>query len=171
MNSLLQLEIPKRSMQCAHHGEKLLPGMEIFSLLMDMHETNRVARKDYCCACWHGLGNKNANGNVKGFWKSRIPKKEVIDKSSRIDRAFDLLRSFQNEGDAKEDEAFILCLYLSHARQIVLRQEFLREGIAYHLYEVLRKEEFITIKAPKLSDIQIEKLQRSLASQLECVRV
>jgi hypothetical protein len=48
-----------------------------------------------------------------------------------------------------------------------LRQEFQREGITYHLYEILRKEEFVTVKVVNFSQIQVERIQKSLADQLQ----
>lgn len=167
MNSLIQVEIPKRNTQCAHQGERLLPGMEIYSLLLEEKESQRLERRDFCLACWtqirDGLEKHLA---CRGYWKSKIEKRKVMEGSSRIERAFTLLRSLQQEHPLKEAEIFVLCLLLSRARRLVLRQEFKNEGNLYHLYEIIRKEEFLTVKVVSLSHVQIENLQKSLAEQL-----
>lgn len=170
MNSLFQLEIPKRSSQCAHQGERLLPGMEIFSLLLEETEKQSLSRRDFCSACWtHVKHVEGEQPTARGYWKSKIEKRKTPEGSSRIERALALLRTLQQAPELKEAEIFVLCLFLSHARQLALRQEFQKEDQTYHLYEILRKEEFLTIKVINLSQIQIEELQKSLADQLHAM--
>lgn len=168
MNSLFQLDIPKRSAQCAHQGERLLPGMEIFSLLLEDKDTDRLTRRDFCSACWtHVRHAEGEQPTSRGYWKSKIEKQKTAEGSSRVERAFVLLRSLQPASEGKEEEIFVLCLFLSHARQLALRREFQKDGNSYYLYEILRKEEFITVKVVNLSQVQIEVLQKSLANQLQ----
>lgn len=170
MNSLFQLEIPKRNTQCAHQGERLLPGMDIYSLLIEEKETQHLARRDFCSACWAQIRNEGPEQAAsRGNWKSKIEKRKAVEGSSRLDRAFVLLRTLQQEPHLKEAEIFVLCLLLSRARRLVLRQEFQNDGIAYHLYEIVRKEEFLTVKVVSLSDVQIVTLQKSLADQLQAI--
>jgi len=167
MNSLLQFDIPRRNTQCTHLGERLLPGMEIFSLLVE-EKGVRLARHDYCLSCWNQVRDKQCEQPVShGYWKSTIEKRKVAEGSSRIERALLLLRELQQSPDSKEEEVFILCLFLSHARQLALRQEFKMEEGTYHLYEILRKEEFLKVKVVNLSEIQIDALKKSLAEQLQ----
>lgn len=170
MNSLFQLEIPKRSAQCAHQGERLLPGMDIYSLLVEEGEEKRLARRDFCSACWTQVrDNQCEQPSARGYWKSKIEKRKAVEGSSRVERALILLRNLLQFSEPPEAEIFVLCLFLSHARQIALRQEFQKDGFTYHLYEILRKEEFITIKGINLSQIQIDTLQKSLAEQLQSI--
>lgn len=170
MNSLFQLEIPKRSAQCAHQGERLLPGMDIYSLLVEEGEDARLTRHDFCSACWKDVRDTQCEQPLaRGYWKSKIEKRKAVEGSSRVERALILLRNLLRSTKPSEAEIFVLCLFLSHARQIALRQEFQKEGSAYYLYEILRKEEFITIKVINLSHIQIEALQKSLAEQLQSI--
>ena len=167
MNSLFSLEIPKRSAQCIHQGERLLPGMEIYSLIVE-EEEERLARRDFCSACWMQVRTVECEQpSARGYWKSKIEKRKALEGSSRVERALLLLRALQQTPESQEAEIFVLCLFLSHARQLALRQEFQKEGVTYHLYEILRKEEFLTIKVVNLSQIQIESLQKSLANQLQ----
>lgn len=166
MNSLFQLDIPKRKTQCAHQGERLLPGMEIYSLLLE-EAPERLSRLDFCSTCWKQVrGLQSEHPSARGYWKSKIEKRKEAKTSSRVERAFALLDDLQRATELREAEIFVLCLFLSHARQLSLRQEFQKEGSTYHLYEILHKEEFLTIKVIQLSDIQVENLQKSLADQL-----
>lgn len=168
MNSLFQLEIPKRNGQCAHEGERLLPGMDIYSLLLEEGEEQRLARRDFCSACWAKVRDVQSQlPSNRGHWKSKIEKRKVPEGASRVERALALLRILQQSPEPREAEIFVLCLFLSHARLLVLRQEFKKEGENYHLYEILRKDEFITVKVVNLSLLQIETLQKSLADQLQ----
>lgn len=168
MNSLFQLEIPKRSLQCAHQGERLLPGMEIYSLLLGEEKSERLARRDFCSACWAQVRPlQGEESSARGYWKSKIEKRKVVENLSRVERALAVLRTLQQAPELQEAEIFVLCLFLSHARQLALRQEFQKDGSTYHLYEILRKEEFLTVKVINLSQVQIETLQKSLADQLQ----
>ncbi|MFI0434497.1 MAG: hypothetical protein ACH350_02060 [Parachlamydiaceae bacterium] len=169
MNSLFHVDIPKRSSLCAHSGERLLPGMEIYSLLFEDQNSSHLSRRDYCLTCWHTLEEKSSSQSpVRGYWKSKIEiRKEGEEGSTRIERALALLRRLEQMPEPAEAEMFVLCLFLSHARQIALRQDIQKEGISYHVYEILGREEFLTVKVINLSDFQIEALQRSLANQLQ----
>lgn len=166
MNSLFPLQIPKRTSHCSHKGERLVPGMEIYSLLLE-NETQAFGRHDYCSTCWTILQEEGKKLETSMYWKSKIEYRKSSVESTRISRALKLLRDLQQEQEPKEAEIFVLCLFLSHARQIALRQEFKKEDVAYQLYEILRQEEFFTIKVLNLSQIQIETIQKSLADQLK----
>jgi hypothetical protein len=167
MNSLFQLEIPKRNGQCAYQGERLLPGMEIYSLLIE-EETQHLARRDFCSACWNQVrAIEEKQSSTRGYWKSKIEKRKTSAETSRIERALALLHILQQAPEPQAAEIFVLCLFLAHARQLALRQEFHKEGVTYHLYEILHKEEFVTVRVINLSQVQIETLQKSLADQLQ----
>jgi hypothetical protein len=166
MNSLIKIEIPKRGIHCALRGERLLPGMEIYSLLSEDHD-ERLTRRDFCSVCWKMVRETEGGHHfARGYWKSKIEKQKPSEGSQRVERAFSLLLALQNDPEPREAEIFVLSLFLAHARHLALRHEFQREGITYHLYEFLRNEEFITIKAVNLPRDQIENLQRSISSQL-----
>jgi uncharacterized protein YxeA len=166
MNSLFKLEIPKRNAYCSHGGERLLPGMEIYSLILEGN-AQRLARRDFCCACWQQVQGEGGGLEPCSYWKSKIEQRKSVVASSRIERALTLLRDLQQASEQQEAEIFVLCLFLSHARQLALRQEFQKEEVTYQLYEILRKEEYLTIKALNLSHTQIEEIQKSLAYQLQ----
>ncbi len=166
MNPLFQLEIPKRSIHCFHKGERLLPGMEIYSLLLD-DDVKGLSRRDFCSACWTQVQIEENQLETRGYWKSKIERKKPTADTSRIGRALVLLKELQQAPEPQEAEVFVLCLFLSHARQLALRQEFQKDGVNYHLYEILRQEEYLTIKALNLSQLQIETIQHSLAAKLK----
>lgn len=166
MNLLFQFEIPKRSSSCFHKGERLNPGMEIYSLLLE-DEKQGFSRRDFCSACWDSIQLEEEELGLRGYWKSKIEMRNPVVESSRVGRALALLRNLLQASEPQEAEIFVLCLFLAHARQIALRQEFQKEGINYQLYEVLRQEEYFTIKALQLSHIQIESIQQSLALKLQ----
>ena len=169
MKALNQLEIPKRSFQCFLKKESLLPGMEIISLIFE-DENQEIGRHDYCTACWQEAHfSETEKPETRGYWKSKIePKKSVIE-SSRISRALILLKEMLKSPEADPEEIFVLSLFLSHARLLALRQEFQEEGCTYQLYEILRQDEFITVKLFSLSATQIEAIQKSLAQKLSAV--
>ena len=168
MNSLFQLEIPKRQSHCFHQGERLSPGMEIYSLLLE-DPSQTVCRRDFCSLCWSSIQIEREFPNNRGYWKSKIESKKSIKSSNRIERALTLLREKLNAAENNEAELFVLCLFLSHARQLTLRQEFQKDGETYQLYEILRQEEFVTVKVLVLSEAQIEAIQKSLADQLSTI--
>ncbi len=166
MNSLIQISIPKRTSACAEQGEKLLAGMEIYSLITE-GSTEQLSRKDYCLGCWNKMFDSvKVNPMTKGYWKSKIEIKKEIEGTNRIERALSLLRSWRDVRDPNEEEIFVLCLFLSRARQIALRQEIECDGALYHLYEILHTEEFVKVKTKPLSELQIEIIQKSLAEKL-----
>lgn len=166
MKSLLQLEIPKRTTHCSLHGEHLVPGMEVYSLLYD-NEENRVCRSDYCAACWERNHEVFCTKpESRGYWKSKIEPRKQSQESSRTGRALALLKELVKIPESCAEEIFVLSLFLSHARQLALRQEFLQDGTPFQLYEVLRQEEFITIKAVNISHLKVEEIQKSLAEKV-----
>lgn len=166
MKSLTTPEIPKRTVHCCHRGEPFIPGMDVYSWLYEK-EDHQIGRSDYCTACWQELHREVCSKpESKGYWKSKIEPKIISPASSRIGRALNLLKELRENPTSPVDEIFVLCLFLSHARQLALRQEFQQEGVSYQLYEILRQEEFITIKTLKLEHNQVETIQKSLALKL-----
>lgn len=167
MNSLFQLDIPKRKGLCSYQGERLLPGMDIYSLLVEKKDTSQLERRDFCSDCWAQVRHLQcADRTAQGYWRSKIEKKKGAAGSTRVDLALILLIKLKEAQEVNEAELFVLCLFLSHARKIALRQEFQKDGVGYQLYEILSLEEFITVQVMNLSDLEITNLQHSLAKQL-----
>lgn len=164
MNSLFQLDIPKRNTHCFAKGERFLPDMEVVSLLIET-ETRAVTRRDYCTACWDEFQNGSVQG-IQGYWKSKIERRTPPQASNRVERALHLIQQSIKEEEPDEAEIFVLALFLAHARQLLLRKEFTEQGKNYHLYEVAKQDEFITIRLIDLTQDQIEQKQKSLALKL-----
>lgn len=165
MNSLFQLQIPKRNSRCFKGGEPLIPGMEYYSLLLEEKENQKVIRQDFCSVCWH---DANIKGNVsnQSYWQSRIEHKLNEPQSqSKVAKALSLLRKMLTEPN-NEPELFVMALFLARARQLVLRREFEENGCQYYLYEVARLDEFVTIKKIELSLLETATIQHSLSQKL-----
>lgn len=165
MRSPFQLEIPKRSSQCCKQGEKLTPGMEYYSMLLE-DEVGKIKRQDYCTNCWTGIIGSQELANSRGYWKSKIDVKEKAPPTSRGERALLLLKTLLENPVGHEADIFVLALLLAHMRRVVLRKEIEQDGVKYGLYEILHKEEFVTIKTISLSNLETARIQESLASQL-----
>src|SRR5438128_648120 len=104
MKSLVQLDIPKRSSHCFHKGELLVPGMEVFSLLLT-DQAEQIARRDYCTSCWKcGPSLSGDNSAVRGYWKSTIERKKSVEQPSRIGRALTLLQELRKAPEGREEE-------------------------------------------------------------------
>lgn len=167
MNSLFQLDIPKRNVLCHHGEERLLPGMEYYSLIAD-DENAKIIRRDYCQACWHVVSVNQHLSNSHGYWQSKIePKCEIKVIQSKTLRALVLLRQLLNQEDRNEGELFVLSLFLARARQLIFRKEIVQAGIKYYLYEMNHQDEFLTIKKIELTSDEIRILQQVLSEKLQ----
>lgn len=165
MNSLFQFEIPKRQLVCSHHGERLQAEEEIYSLLQQ-EDPKQFTRQDFCSNCWLQVEPTLHHQPKRIYWKTKIEKKPVVAASTRVERALNLLRELIKTSAQSEAEIFVLGLFLSHARQLILRQEIQEDLAVYHVYEVAKQEEYFTIKVLNLSTVQISELQQLLAAKL-----
>lgn len=161
---LFQIDIPKRNGLCAGKGEKLVPGMEYFSLLLS-NESYETVREDYCLECWEER-TVPAGYNSRGHWKSKVDPKKIGASSTRSDQALQLLREYLQQPGQHEEEIFVLALFLSHAKKLILRREFKEGEIAWGLYEMPQDEEFFTIKILSLTRLETERIQKTLAEKL-----
>lgn len=140
--------------------------MDYYSLLLE-DEEQKLIRKDFCSTCWSERLAKNEFPNNKGYWKSKIEIKKEINAKSRIDRALILLKNLMQNQKDHESELFVLAMFLAHARRLALRKEIEHEEEKFGLYEILHQDEFLTIKLIPLTHLEIEELQKSLASKLK----
>jgi hypothetical protein len=164
MTPLLHIQIPKRQAHCHKGKERLLPGTDYYSLLKEGDES--MLRQDFCPHCWTTLAEEERQ-QAFSYWKSHIEeKKESIPFQTRPLRALAVLKNLLFQPDGNSAELFVLALYLAHARQLILRKEFEENGETYCLYEVVRQDEFFTIKKVALSQLEVEQLQYSLAIKL-----
>ncbi|WP_075883616.1 hypothetical protein [Candidatus Protochlamydia sp. W-9] len=165
MNSLFQIEIPKRNGLCSGHAERLQAGMEYYSLIVE-GEDHQVIRQDFCAACWPHAIKSELFLKKRGFWKSKIEHKKNEVPSLRFERALHLLKELLEQPSQNEEEIFILSVFLSHSKKLILRQEFEKEGSQWGLYEIAHQDEFLTIKIFPLTTLETEKVQKRLAEKL-----
>jgi len=168
MNSLFQIDIPRRSLTCSKGGERLMGGMEYYSLL-SQDENQKFVRHDFCLACWEQFFHENQLNQREGYWKSRVDIKVEASSSqpySKLEKAMILLKKLTQENNRNEAEIFVLALFLARARRLLLRSEIQQDDGMYLLYEAPSQEEFFTVKRLDLSQIAIASLQKSLANQL-----
>jgi hypothetical protein len=167
MNSLFQIEIPRRSAECFKGQEPLTPGTEYYSLLVNDEDEKKWVRRDFCPNCWQTMKEDVSAG--QSYWRSRIEEKpEVVAPiSTKTGRALQILKDLLSRPDGNEAEIFVLVLYLAHARQLILRRDFEKEGIGYQVYEIAKQDEFLTIKKVSLMHLEGDLLQQSLSSKLK----
>lgn len=165
MKTPFHIDIPKRNIACCLNNERFMPGMDYFSLLLE-DETNKIKRQDYCVSCWKQVSTTQDLSNSRGYWKSKIEDKKKAAPTSRAERALILLKTLLENPNPPHAEIFVLVLLLAHMRWLALRKEFVEEGVRYGLYEILNQEEFVKIRNVDLSHIETERIQQSLAAQL-----
>lgn len=166
MNPFFRLSIPRRMSICYHGKEPLLAGMEVYSLLLE-ESVNQFTRRDYCAVCWGVAGRMAAKEkNACGFWKGVIEKKKKKEKETREDVVFSLLDQLLEEKENKSAEIYLLCLFLARARKMVLRREYKQNGLEYHVYEILKREEFLNVQVVAPSPDKIVEIQKMLAASV-----
>lgn len=169
MNSLFQLDIPKRNTHCSNKGERLEAGMKYYSLLIEEGK-QKFIRQDFCVPCWEESGvHKNlTDSKGHGYWQSSIEVKPptIQPQQNKILKALSLLKEMLQQGMNNFDEQFVLALYLARAKHLVFRQEIEQEGEKYYLYEIPGQDEFLTIKKMKLSELEVAAIQKNISSKL-----
>lgn len=165
--SFIQIQIPRRQACCLQAGEKFIPGMEYYSVLEEQ-DAQLFVRQDFCSACWEQSEKAKQLTESQSYWKAKVPsKKEEPASQPRLVRALSLLKELARESEEKQEEAFILAVYLAHARRLVLRQEIEREGVFYSLYEIPHTEEWITVKKINPFGLDIQKMKELLSQKLK----
>lgn len=164
---MLQIEIPKRASHCFKGGELLNQGDSYYSALILGQNEHVYQRQDYCLTCWKECGQSIPA--MASSWKSIVPKKKEKSElpKRRDDRALYLLKeALANlEAEGAKEEAFVLSLYLARRRLIAVRQELMKEGKPFSLYEVAETEEMFCIPKISLSELKIEKVQQELSKK------
>lgn len=166
-----QLVIPRRAQQCVQGQEPLEPGSEYYSVLIeDPEQQGNFQRRDFCVHCWDTISQKLHTMEAHSYWKSSVKDKKEIEEFSRDrdTRAMELLRAaLQQDSEAARAEAFVLALYLTRRRLLILRPQRQKEAQPFLLYEVAETEEMLSIPRIVLSPLQAEEIQKQLASKLK----
>lgn len=167
--TFVPIEIPRRTPCCARGGEKLVPGMDYYSLLVEQ-ENKQIFRQDFCCACWDASFKERQDALGQGYWKSRIEAKKETDRShlsKRVAKAYSLLETVLQQPKGQEAKIFILALFLARAKQLILRREWKEDRQRYYLYEMAGEEKLLTIKHMDISPREIAQLEQSLTEQFK----
>jgi len=167
MVSKLTWNIPARSRRCCQGREPLGPETPYYTLLQQS-ENGQFERYDYCEACWTKKRQAQEVAADATFWRGVVPgrKEQVKDQEELGDRVLELLRDAVSLED-QADEAFVLGLYLARLRKGAARQELLREGQTFTLYEIFDTSEVLCVPRVPLSRLQVDALQQRIASQLK----
>lgn len=163
------LEIPKRAAEC-HQGKELFqPKEKYHSLLLKVDEED-FCRRDFCLKCWEEVMKKALPEETVTSWQGTVPaalekKDEFL---SRDEKALSLLKEkITDETTENRQQAFILALYLARKRHLALRKEItLKDGLQALLYEVAETEEMLCVRKLDLPHLEIENIQKALASAL-----
>jgi len=171
--NLFQLEIPRRANVCITGGEPLVSGSECYSILLEGAEEGTYERRDYCAACGAQQTKLHALSSVVSQWKSIIPVQKVVSDlpKQREVQALELLKeTLQLNEDGAQSEAFVLALYLTRRRKIILRQEIKRESKKFLLYEIAESGDMLCVPKIALSELQVEAVQEKLAKKFKAKR-
>lgn len=161
--------IPRRSPRCVQNQEVLVPGADYYSVISE-DDNGAFVRKDFCVACWEASAKQECLKEAKGYWKSKVPAKQIEPQRSqnREILALDLLRQALTRNTPEDQaEAFILALYLVRKRMIYMRQQLQQaDGQVVTFYEVADNEEMLAVRKFPLSQLEIVTLQQRLAEKL-----
>lgn len=165
----IHLEIPKRGPRCTLGQETFEPSMEYHSVVLT-NDGEGLVRQDYCSGCWAHLDRKALLATTQSHWKSIVPPKKAASSApqTRDEKAFRLLHEALESTDADKSEAFVMALFLARRKLIKACDDIvLDNGIPATLYEIQETEEILCVPKIKLSDLQIETLQASIAQKLK----
>lgn len=159
-----EYKIGTSSRSCQACGHEFGVGDEYFSAVVETDEEDRLARQDFCPACWQG-----GAGAFFSFWKTRIPEPEAPDRRgpALVDLGR-LMQLFEHLAESPDEQAqrfrYVLALVLMRKRRLRLADSRrLRGGRG----EVLTLREPGTdrrhvVEAPGITDDEI----RSVADRL-----
>ncbi|MBE3069858.1 MAG: hypothetical protein IMZ66_06445 [Planctomycetes bacterium] len=159
-----EYKIGTSSRSCQACGHEFGVGDEYFSAVVETDEEDRLARQDFCPACWQA-----GAGAFFSFWKTRIPEPEAPDRRgpALVDLGR-LMQLFEHLAESPDEQAqrfrYVLALVLMRKRRLRLADSRrLRGGRG----EVLTLREPGTdrqhvVEAPGITDDEI----RSVADRL-----
>lgn len=162
MKANFQIKIPKRSSHCAVCGSLLEPGAAFTSLVAEGE--NEWERKDFHDSCWTG-GEKGGM-----HWSSKVPEaspQEAPPELTRDEKGLKGLKEcLASEGKEFEAQAYVLALYLTRRKQLVLRKHVRRKKGLFLVYEDAGGEETYVVYQPALSPQQLAEVEKKLAQDL-----
>jgi len=148
-----EYKIESSARQCSQCDRAFGVGEEYYSAVVETEEESRLARRDFCPACW-----QPDTQTFFSFWKTSVPEPEPT-RGPRLIDFTRLLRLFERLEQAEENRRFRYVLALVLMRKRRLRLVSLRRlgGRA----EVLTLREVggdrqHTVQNPGLSDEEIQ---------------
>ena len=160
--------IQSRGHACEACGRQFADKEAYHTLLVD--EKRDFRRSDICEACWekqYSEGARERKGFISywhGVYEAPTPAPEAIQK----DTAEALLRKLIELNDPRYMPAgYILAVMLERKRLLKVKEQFVREGKRYFIYEQPKTGDIFTILDPDLQLTQLEQVQRDVAHLLE----
>ncbi|MDB6125122.1 MAG: hypothetical protein JWQ71_4115 [Pedosphaera sp.] len=160
--------IQSRGHVCEACGKSFADKETFHTLLLD--EKRELRRSDICEACWqkqYSEGARERKGFISywhGVYEAPTPAPEAIQK----DTAESLLRKLIDLNDPRYMPAgYILAVMLERKRLLKVKEQFVREGKRYFIYEQPKTGDIFTILDPDLQLTQLEQVQRDVANLLE----
>ncbi len=165
---MTEWNIQSRAHACGGCGKAFADKEGYHTLLFD--EKTDFRRSDICEACWqkqYSQGARERKGFVsywQGVYELPAPTVEPIKRET----AESLLRKLIELNDPRYIPAgFILAVMLERKRILKVKEQFLREGRRFFIYEQAGTGDLFTIADPALQLNQLEAVQRDVASLLE----
>jgi hypothetical protein len=160
--------IQSRGHACEACGRQFADKEQFHTLLVD--EKRDFRRSDICEACWqkqYSEGARERKGFISywhGVYEAPTRAPEAIQK----DTAESLLRKLIELNDPRYMPAgYILAVMLERKRLLKVKEQFVREGKRYFIYEQPKTGDIFTILDPDLQLTQLEQVQRDVANLLE----
>ena len=161
--------IQSRSHHCQACEKAFADQEHYHTVLSDLKQ--EIQRVDVCAACWQAQYSEGASDR-KGFisyWQGvyETPPPAAPDPIHK-ETAETLLRKLIELNDPKHVAAgYILAVMLERKRLLKVKEQFVREGRRFFLYEHPRSRDLFTIQDPNLQLNQLEQVQRDVAALLE----
>src|ERR1700761_6115933 len=159
--------IQSRGHTCEACGKSFADQEPYHTLLFD--EKQDFRRSDVCVDCWNkqfSEGARERKGFISywhGVYHAPKPEPEAIQK----DTAESLLRKLIELNDPKHLPAgYILAVMLERKRLLKVKEQFVREGQRFFIYEHPKTGDVFTIVDPDLQLNQLEAVQRDVADLL-----
>lgn len=165
---MTEWNIQSRAHACAACGKSFADREVYHTLLFD--EKANLRRSDICQACWqkqYSEGARERKGFIsywQGVYIAPPPRVDAIQKES----AESLLRKLVELNNPRYIPAgYILAVMLERKRLLKVKEQLIRDGQRFFIYEHPATGDVFTIIDPALQLNQLEQVQRDVAALLE----
>jgi hypothetical protein len=171
-NPLHKPTIPRRSRVCCRTREKLEPGAEYISLILEGEGEGEYIREDILLSYWQQHPEDELAKRAKSSWKSKIPLKPEAPKEQEefLERAYEMFLE-HHEKTSPEDllRAFVLALFLQRKKVFIFRQEMQHLDNPAYVFETQGAEDIYCVPAVKPTEEQMKSLQDELSHEIGIV--